>query len=141
MKPYLLDVNVLLALAWPNHIHYTDAQSWFAAKARGGFGTCPMTQTGFVRISSNPGFTSQAVRCEEALAMLDRIVHLPKHEFWADDLTLRKAVERLPPLAGHRQITDAYLIALASAHGGMLATLDRATLALGRGIGAVEAII
>ena len=142
MRPYLLDVNVLLALAWPNHIHHREAQIWFAANAAAGFRTCPITQTGFVRISSNPAFTPQAVTPGEALALLDRMAQLPGHEFWPDDIPLRKAVENWPFLAGHRQVTDAYLVALASAHGGILATLDHAALALTRGSpGAVEAIL
>ena len=34
------------------------------------------------------------------------------------------------PLVGHRQITDAYLVALATSRGGVLATLDRGVLAV-----------
>ena len=67
MKPYLLDTNVLIALAWPNHIHHQEAQNWFAKKRSAGFRTCPLTQTGFVRISSNSQFTSPAVTPGEAL--------------------------------------------------------------------------
>ena len=25
---YLLDVNVLIALAWPNHVHHAAAHTW-----------------------------------------------------------------------------------------------------------------
>jgi uncharacterized protein len=142
VKPYLLDVNVLLALAWPNHVHHREAQTWFASKRAGGFRTCPITQTGFVRISSNPAFTAEAVTPVEALALLDTMAQLPGHEFWPDDLALRDAVAGLPTVTGHRQVTDAYLVALAVAHGGVLATLDRAVLALARGSHpVVEAIL
>jgi uncharacterized protein len=126
MTPYLLDTNVLIALAWPNHVHHLEAQAWFARKASAGFRTCPLTQTGFVRISSNPAFTSQAVTPGEALALLERVVRLPGHDFWPDDLSLQDAVGEIPALTGHRQITDAYLLGLAAARGGILATLDRA---------------
>jgi predicted nucleic acid-binding protein len=27
----LLDVNVLVAFAWPNHVHHSAAQHWFDA--------------------------------------------------------------------------------------------------------------
>jgi predicted nucleic acid-binding protein len=27
----LLDVNVLVAFAWPNHVHHAAAQHWFDA--------------------------------------------------------------------------------------------------------------
>ena len=141
MKPYLLDINVLIALAWPNHVHHGEAQAWFEQKGAAGFRTCPMTQTGFVRISSNPAFTSQAVTPGEALALLERVARLPGHDFWPDDLPLRDAVEGKPALAGHRQVVDAYLLALATSHGGVLATLDRAVAILARGgRGAVEII-
>lgn len=132
MTPYLLDTNVLIALAWPNHVHHCDTQAWFARKGAAGFRTCPMTQTGFVRISSNPAFTPGAVSPGEALALLERVARLPGHDFWPDDLLLREAVSLGAAPIGHRQVTDAYLLALARSHGGILATLDRAVSVLAR---------
>ena len=132
MKPYLLDVNVLLALAWPNHIHHREALQWFQEKGAGGFRTCPLTQTGFVRISSNPAFTPEAVRPSEALELLRRICALPGHEFWPDEVSLLEA-QAAPRLAGHRQVTDAYLLTLAAFHEGILATLDRSVMAVAEG--------
>lgn len=138
MKPYLLDVNVLIALGWPSHVHHEEAQNWFARHRKAGFRTCPLTETGFVRISSNPGFTPEAVSPWEALALLDRITSLPEHGFWPDDLPLGRAIAGGEPLLGHRQITDAYLVALAKRHRGVLATLDRSVLALPEASEAVE---
>jgi len=132
MKPYLLDVNVLIALAWPNHVHHVEARGWFVRKGAAGFSTCPMTQTGFVRVSSNPAFTSNAVRPAEALALLDRIIRLPGHDFWPDDLSLPAALQSRSPIIGHRQVTDAYLVALAIGHGGVLATLDKGAALLAK---------
>lgn len=133
MKPYLLDTNVLIALAWPNHLHHREAQAWFAKKARGAFRTCPTTQTGFVRISSNPAFSSRAVAPNDALALLRQVTRLPGHEFWPDDLPLDEAVTTAKViLVGHRQVTDVYLVSLAVSHGGVLATLDRGAVALAR---------
>jgi toxin-antitoxin system PIN domain toxin len=125
VKPYLLDVNVLIALAWPNHVHHREALEWFQRKASHAFRTCPLTQTGFVRISSNPAFTLHAATPGEALALLRKITALAGHEFWPDDLPVSDAFPDAMLLAGHRQITDAYLLALAAAHDGMVATLDR----------------
>lgn len=141
MKPYLLDVNVLLALAWPNHVHYREASDWFREKGAGRFRTCPITQTGFVRISSNPAFTAEAVTPAEALELLRRICALPGHAFWPDDVSLVE-VDPAPRPAGHRQVTDAYLLALTISHEGILATLDRGVMsvAAGRGPAAVEVI-
>jgi len=132
VKTYLLDINVLIALAWPSHVHHALAQRWFAAKRRSGFSTCPITQTGFVRISSNPRFIANAVTPIEALQLLDRMTALPEHLFWPDDLELSEVVRGVNMLSGHRQVTDAYLLSLASKHGGRLATLDRAAVTLAR---------
>jgi uncharacterized protein len=131
LKPYLLDTNVLIALAWPNHVHHEETTEWFLSSAASAFRTCPITQTGFVRISSNPAFTSNAVTPEQALALLQQVVELPGHAFWPDDLPLADAFPPPVLLGSHRQITDGYLLALAIAHDGVVATLDRgiATLA------------
>jgi toxin-antitoxin system PIN domain toxin len=130
LKPYLLDVNLLIAMAWPSHVHHYMAQKWFAKKRHAGFRTCPLTQIGFVRISSNPKFTPDAVSPREALTLLERVTTLPEHKFWPSDLVLSDAIAKLEPIIGHRQITDAYLLALARDRRGILATLDRGTLAL-----------
>lgn len=130
MKPYLLDTNVLLALAWPNHVHHRVALEWFRERGSREFATCPLTQTGFVRISSNPAFTASAVTPREAIGLLSRMAALPGHRFWADDVTAAAAYPEGTPVVTHRQVTDAYLLALAAAHDGALATLDRGIRAL-----------
>lgn len=133
MRPYLLDTNVLIALAWPNHVHHAEVTEWFGRKAAAGFRTCPITQTGFVRISSNPSFSSAAVLPADGIALLQRIIALPGHGFWADDVSGPDALAVYPVLGSHRQITDGYLLSLAVAHDGILATLDRGIAALARG--------
>jgi hypothetical protein len=130
-KPFLLDVNVLLALAWPNHLHHRDASSWFARNRRHGFRTCPITQTGFVRISSNPAFTPEAVSPSQALDLFARISALPEHGFWPDDLPLPAAIAG-SRILGHRQVVDLYLLKLTAKHGGILATLDGGAAALAK---------
>ncbi|HET8541697.1 MAG TPA: TA system VapC family ribonuclease toxin [Anaeromyxobacter sp.] len=122
MTPALLDVNVLLALAWPNHQHHAAAQRWFAGAARRGWATCPPTELAFVRLSCNPAFTPGAVAPEEALRLLALVRKLRGHRAWTD----------LPPVAelsalelrGHQQVNDAYLLLVARRHRGVLATFD-----------------
>ena len=141
MKPYLLDTNILLALAWPNHVHHPEVRTWFREKGADRFRTCPLTQTGFVRISSNPRFTAEAVQPVDALALLRKVCAMPGHEFWPDDLSLAEAPAAMSHLAGHRQVTDAYLLALVVSRDGILATLDRGLAAVaGRNPEAVEFI-
>jgi uncharacterized protein len=132
MSPYLLDTNVLIALAWPNHVHHRETMEWFERKGAAAFRTCPITETGFVRISSNPAFTPDAVTASEALALLERISKLPGWGFWPDDLTLEAAFSDAALPSSHRQVTDGYLLALAKAHGGVLATMDRGIAWLAR---------
>jgi toxin-antitoxin system PIN domain toxin len=131
-KPFLFDVNVLLALAWPNHIHHTEAGAWFAKNHSHGFRTCPLTQTAFVRISSNPAFTSEAVAPSQAMGLLARICRMPGHDFWPDDLPLHDGAADAKTVTGHRQVIDLYLLRLAAAHGGLLATLDRGAALLAK---------
>ncbi len=127
----LLDVNVLVALAWPNHVHHEAAHRWFDANRDRGWATCPLTQSGFVRVSSNPSTTPAARTPAEALHLLEQIVELPGHVFWADDVALAtdRAV-RWDSILGHRQVTDAHLLALAIRRNGRLATFDRGVLEL-----------
>jgi toxin-antitoxin system PIN domain toxin len=130
VKPYLLDVNVLIALAWPSHVHHRLTQTWFADRRTVGFCTCPLTEIGFLRISANPKFTRRAVLPAEAIVLLERIKSMPEYNFWTDDLSAIDAIGSREQLMGHRQITDAYLLALAGTHGGVLATLDRGVVSL-----------
>ena len=73
--------------------------------------------------------------------LLDRITSLDEHAFWPDDQPADTALRAGMELVGHRQITDAYLLALAGSRGGTLATLDRGVLALASGdAGLVEIV-
>lgn len=126
MAGYLLDANVLIALAWPEHSAHGRASLWFGKRAHEGWATCPMTQAALVRVLSNPAFSPRGLTPSGALLVLKRNVELPGHQFWTDSLQLGEALDRMPtPLTGHRQITDAYLVALAIENRGKLATLDR----------------
>lgn len=121
----LLDVNVLVALAWPQHIHHRNALAWFRRHQASGWATCPITESGFVRVSSNRKIIPEGRSPQEAIALLQRIVELPYHHFWKDDISMARSpwVSR-NHLMGYRQVTDAHLLALARRHSGHLVTLD-----------------
>ena len=122
----LLDVNVLLALAWPQHVHHGPAHDWFRQSGSKAWATCPITQLAFIRISSNPKIIADAVNPRSARELLQRIVALPNHAFWPDDVSpIAAQTLDLTALAGHRQVMAAYLLALAERHRGALATFDR----------------
>ena len=123
----LLDVNVLVALAWPNHIHHHAAHDWYRAHAPLGWATCPLTQSGFVRVSSNRQVIPEAATPHESLLLLRRIVAQPHHRFWIDDTSLASSRFLAPErLQAHHQVTDAHLLALALRHKGRLVTFDSA---------------
>jgi toxin-antitoxin system PIN domain toxin len=123
---HLLDVNLLVSLAWPNHVHHAAARRWFSANAPQGWATCPITECGFVRISCNPRAVVAAVSPRQAVDALLQMAAYPDHVFWPDDVMFADGAY-IPhgALKGHQQVTDAYLLGLAFRHGGVLATLDR----------------
>lgn len=133
MRPFLLDVNVLIALGWKGHPDHVRAQNWFRKNNQAGWATCPFTQAAFVRIVSNPAFSSDAVLPVEALDLLAANLKHPTHQFWASSISLRDAVRQFEErLVGHQQVTDAYLLGLAIHKKGRLATLDRGVAQLFR---------
>ena len=126
MRIHLLDANVLLALAWPQHVHHGPAHQWFRRAAANGWATCPLTQLAFIRISSNPKIIPEAVTPREARDLLKEILALSHHHFWPDDIQPIEAEGFTSiALAGYRQVNDAYLIELTQRHDGKVATFDR----------------
>lgn len=122
----LLDVNVLVALFDPDHVHHDLAHDWFADHRADGWATCAVTENGFVRVISNPRYQPNAPRPSVALDQLRRFCASGKHQFWADGVSLRDtALFDLANARGHRQVTDVYLLGLAKRMGGRLATFDR----------------
>ena len=122
----LLDVNVLLALFDPDHIHHAVAHDYFVDQREHGWATCPLTENGFIRIVSNPiaGFPEQ--RSAEAIERLITFRQSGHHHFWRDEVSLCDAALFTAALIpGHRQLTDIYLLGLATRNGGALATFDR----------------
>ena len=143
MKAALLDINILTALLWPTHEHHDVAHRWFRGRANAPWATCSLTQLGFVRIVSNPAFSRDALSPMEALTLLAENLSHPAHEFWPDSLPIPAAVKGIETrLQGYRQLTDAYLLALAHRRKGALATFDRGlrTLAGDEFGGSVETV-
>ena len=131
MTAFLLDVNVLIALMWPAHESHAQVQDWFSRKSRQGWATCPLTQAAFVGIITNPAFSRDAVTPLEAVKLLGANLNHPSHRFWADEISFVQATQLFARrLAGHQQVTDAYLLGLAMHKQGKLATMDQAILSL-----------
>jgi toxin-antitoxin system PIN domain toxin len=128
---FLLDVNVLIAMAWPTHSAHEKVKEWLGSNANEAWATCPLTQTAFVRILSNPSFSPHALATSDAVTLLQAYLGHPRHKFWPDDLSFVQALEPLTSrLSGHQQVTDAYLLGLAVHKKGKFATMDRAISSL-----------
>ena len=121
----LLDVNVLVALLDAGHLHHRTATDWLAAHAGLGWASCPLTQNGCVRILSLPSYPNAQAPANVA-RRLGAAAAGAHHEFWPDALGLLEP-KRLnwDHVLGSRQVTDAYLLALAVERAGRLVTFDR----------------
>ena len=132
----LLDVNLLVALFDPDHVHHDLAHDWFADNRSSGWATCPVTENGLIRVLTNPHYGSPVSGMAHILDRVKRFQSSRDHEFWPDAVSLGDpALFNASLVRGHRQITDVYLLGLAKKRGGRLATFDR-SIPLGAVIGA-----
>lgn len=127
----LLDVNVLVALAWPNHIFHELARKWFRERQPSGWATCPTTENGFIRVSSNTRITPEAKSPLESARFLRKLTSLQGHVFWPEETSiLNNPWIGIEKIHTHKLVTDTHLLALALHHKGCLATFDRGMLSL-----------
>jgi toxin-antitoxin system PIN domain toxin len=119
-------VNVLLALAWPNHQHHSEAHQWFGNHSRHGWASCAFTQISFIRLSANPAYTPTAVSPEEAAALLEELLRHKHHRFWPSPPAAHPKI--YARALGHQQITDAYLANVARHQKGRFITFDSRSL-------------
>jgi uncharacterized protein len=127
----LLDVNALVALAWDSHVHHARMRAWFLANGSAGWATCPITESGFVRVSSNPKVLPSAIGVDAAREVLSALRTQPGHRFLTDDVSVTD--RDVPTIAGYRQVTDAHLLTLARRRGLRLVTFDAGIRAVGEG--------
>jgi uncharacterized protein len=127
MSVSLLDVNVLIALFDPSHIHHERAHQWFGRSRNSGWATCPITLNGCIRILSNPAYPTITATPTEVMDHMRAFCSNPHHESWTDSVSLLdETLFRAPMFVGHRVLTDVYLLGLAVRHHGRLATFDGA---------------
>ena len=125
-RTFLLDVNVLIALVDPAHVQHDAAHEWFALQGHKAWATCPLTENGLLRIVGHARYPNSPGTPAAVAPLLGAVRALPGHVFWPDDISLLDA-ERVDAtrLLNSAQVTDSYLLALACAHGGQLASFDR----------------
>jgi toxin-antitoxin system PIN domain toxin len=125
LSRYLLDVNVLLKIVWPDLEHHFKARSWFLNVGKDSFATNPLTQAGFVRISCSPRVLPKPASMEESFELLTQFTQLSGHAFWPMQFGLRETTAFCASrLFGPNQLTDAYLLGQAIELGAVLATFD-----------------
>ena len=123
---FLLDVTVLIALIDPAHVAHEDAHRWFAAAGQASWATCPITENGVIRIVGNPKYPNSPGSPALVAEIIAKLRALDGHEFWPDDISLVGNPDvDVSRILMSGQVTDTYLLALAKAHGGQLATFDR----------------
>ena len=136
---FLLDVNVLIALLDPAHLQHDMAHEWFAAAGKKAWASCPITENAVLRIVGDSRYPNSPGTPAAVAELLAGLLSLPGHAFWAGDISLfdNGKVDQ-SRLLNSKQVTGSYLLALACAHGGQLATFDRrlvASAVLGGGTG------
>jgi hypothetical protein len=120
---YLLDINVLIALAWDDHEHHVRAHVWFGRLASESFATCNVTQSGFVRLSLNPKVVHCQIGMADVFEKLKSFTQHPNHSF-CEDGALQTELPQWQRVTGHTQVTDTNLLLIAHRHGRKFVTLD-----------------
>lgn len=118
----LLDVNVLLALSLEHHIHHHLAHDRFAELES--WSTCPVTESGLLRLLMTEQVVGRKVTGSEALAQLDALRRVQGWTFLVDSVSLAESQIDTRVLMGRRQVSELHLVELAASHGVSLATFD-----------------
>ena len=123
----LLDVNVIIALLDSKHVFHRRAHSWWATNGKIGWASCPLTENAVVRIMSNPNYDRlHRFSIGDLIGQLRDFIQKTDHQFWADDISiLNNSLFEVDRIHSPKQITDLYLLALATKHGGRLVTFDQ----------------
>jgi hypothetical protein len=123
----LLDLNVLIALTESAHSHYNRAHKWFNSSGRSDWGICPLTEAGFIRVTTNPAFRPVPRSMAQAITLLQMLKAYPGYSFWQIvDSWVTLTAPFSARISGHLQVTDAYLLGLAIQNNGVLVTFDKA---------------
>ena len=125
-KKHLLDLNVLVALTDEEHVHYEIAQKWFRSLSGETWGTCSLSDAGYVRLATNPTARVGSGSFSSAISVLAEVAMRPGYLFWPiNDSWVELTAPFAKRIFGHQQVTDAYLLGLAIKEEGVLVTFDR----------------
>jgi hypothetical protein len=125
---WLLDVNAIIALISPGHVHHGLIHDWFTRRSFRGWATCPITENGAIRVLSQPVFAKGLRRPADVIEVLRawKQAQPAHHHFWTDEVSLAdEALFHADRITSHNHVTDAYLLGLAAKHGAKLVSFDR----------------
>lgn len=133
----LLDVNVLIALLLPVHVHHARAQRWLEEEGeQNGWATCAITELGAIRICAQLPVRREPRATAEAILLLHEASR--SHAFWSDNVS-PAAMADVRSAPGGKHVTDRYLLGLAKRHGARVVTFD-GPLAVYAGVHALSLI-
>ena len=125
-RKYLLDLNVVVALTDDEHEHYASAHRWFSTLSGESWGTCPLSDAGYIRLATSPAARIGSGSFSTAIAVLAELARRPGYRFWPiTDAWAELTAQIASRIFGHQQVTDAYLLGLAIKEDGVLVTFDR----------------
>jgi hypothetical protein len=125
MAAHLLDLNALIALIWEDHQFHDIMAAWFTRHAKAGWATCAITQSGFVRVMSQPALAKPSRTVADLAEALGQNLAHPAHRMLPLDFDFAEVLARCSGgVVGHRQVTDAYLLTAAQRAGMKLLTFD-----------------
>lgn len=126
---WLLDGNVLVALAIDTHEFHERVQRWFDSQSES-FATCAITEGTLLRVHMKLAEDGSAAA---AWSVLEAIHAMTDHVYWNDGFSYREVA--FANVSGSKQVTDAWLAELARRHNAQFATLDIARAALHSDVG------
>jgi uncharacterized protein len=119
---YLLDLNVMI----PAHVQHDRAHLWFEKLGKKACASCPLTENGVLRIVGHPRYPNSPGMPAAVAELMSGLLVLPRHEFWAEDVSLLDSqLTHCTRLLQSVHVTNSYILALAVAHRGQLATFDQ----------------
>ena len=125
MAAHLLDVNALIALLWEDHQFHDTMARWSARHARAGWSTCAITESGFIRVMSQPALAQHGRNLAGLADLLADNTMQPSHSRLPLDFGFAEVMSCCTGgVVGHRQVTDAYLLTAAMRAGMKLLTFD-----------------
>lgn len=125
MRRFLPDVNLLLALLDPLHVHHDAAHRWYRRNMPFQMLLAPHVENGVIRVASQPKYPNCLGTSRKVREILQEFVSRTKAEACGqevsllDDRVLLKPDSLTPP-----RVSDLYLLALAAANEARFATFD-----------------